>query len=202
MHSLRSMNLSTSLSCAIFSLIIDACAPMNIMSISMRKHSCIFRQVVCPSADQRQAGAYTWQVATQAWFVWGCGRTAGQCLSDQPASHREVSHHRFMKRYNCGRPHMPPDTTIEEIPAAAFKRKMPPPETEPAYDRLPPCDNGFLCKAGCWHHLRCIANTSTHRYNRFRPLVRRHMRLQQNRTMKTSSPYGRYAAHTDRAYLP
>lgn len=91
----------------------------------------------------------------------------------------------FMKRYNCGRPHMPPDTTIEETPAAAFKRKMPPPETEPAYDRLPPCDNGFLCKAGCWHHLRCIANTSTHRYNRFRPLVRRHMRLQQNRTMKT-----------------
>ena len=39
---------------------------------------------------------------------------------------------RFMKWYNYDRPHMSLDTTIEETPAMAFKRKMPPPGTEPA----------------------------------------------------------------------
>ena len=38
---------------------------------------------------------------------------------------------RFMQWYNHDRSHMSLDTTIEETPAMAFKRKMPLPETEP-----------------------------------------------------------------------
>ena len=38
---------------------------------------------------------------------------------------------RFVKWYHHDRPHMSLDTTIEETPTMAFKRKMPPAETEP-----------------------------------------------------------------------
>ena len=38
---------------------------------------------------------------------------------------------RLMKWYNYDRPHMSLDATIEETPAMAFKRKMPPTGTEP-----------------------------------------------------------------------
>ena len=37
---------------------------------------------------------------------------------------------RFMKWYNHDRPHMSLDTDIEETPAMAFERKMPPPGSD------------------------------------------------------------------------